>query len=198
MTSLFLAICTYDNGRDSDENVQCRLDKALATTSWLNVFPDTHLWNLDRGWSDHAPIKLTRWRKTTNLALVKKPFRFEQIWVKEEECEEVIIGAWLSGSNFETKLEGCVASLKKWSGEKFGLIFWELKKKRKKLKRLNGNSLSTAQIESMRVLLREIEELVKHEEMYWQQRSRAPGLADIYGSKYEVFPSESFNWKAEK
>lgn len=48
----------YDNGRGLEENVQCRLDRALVTSSWLALFPDSHLWHLDRVWSDHSPNKL--------------------------------------------------------------------------------------------------------------------------------------------
>ncbi|XP_057250759.1 uncharacterized protein LOC130591452 [Beta vulgaris subsp. vulgaris] len=169
---------TYDNGRELQDNVQCRLDRALVTTSWSNLFLDAHLWNLDREWSDHAPIKLTLWRRDSVQQLGGKPFRFEQIWASEAECEEVIAGAWLYGANLETKVEACAANLKKWSGRKFGPIFRELKKKRKKLKKLNGAQLSASQLESRRGLLREIEILSQHEERYWQQRSRALWLAD--------------------
>ena len=158
---------TYDNGRELEDNVQSRLDRALVTTSWSNIFSDALLWNLDREWSDHAPIKLSLWKGDRRQQWGDKPFRFEQFWSSEEECEGVIEGAWLFGANLETKMESCAANLKKWSGEKFGPIFRQLKKKRKKLQKLNGAQLSADQLVQRRVLLREIESLAQHEERYW-------------------------------
>lgn len=64
----------YDNGREFAE--ECSMQ------AWL--------WNLDWEWSDHAPIKLTLWRLDCMQHLGDKPFRFEQIWTSEVECERVI------------------------------------------------------------------------------------------------------------
>lgn len=169
---------TYDNGRDSAENIQCRLDRALVTTPWMTMFPEAHLWNLDREWSDHSPLKLTLWKTSGVGTLGVKPFRFEQMWTTEEECEGIIKEAWAYGASCETKLEECATQLQKWSGVKFGPTFRELRKKRKQVKKLNGGNLPGAQIEQRKKLLREIDVLVKHEEAYSKQRSRNFWLAE--------------------
>lgn len=103
---------TYDNGRELEENIQCRLDRALATLTWRELFPDGHLWHLDREWSDHAPSKLTFWKPRIEPRLGPKPFRFEQYWTSEGECEGVIENAWLGGATLPAKLELCAADLK--------------------------------------------------------------------------------------
>lgn len=72
---------TYDNGREGVENVQCRLDRALVTEGWMELFPEGHLRHIDREWSDHAPIFLSLWRAEGGGGLGEKPFRFEQLWV---------------------------------------------------------------------------------------------------------------------
>lgn len=66
----------------------------------------------------------------------------------------------------------CATNLSSWSSNKFRPIFRELRKK------LNGSRVSAEQRERRRKLLRGIEDLVKHEEVYWRQRSRALSLAE--------------------
>ncbi|XP_021721937.1 uncharacterized protein LOC110689456 [Chenopodium quinoa] len=51
-------------------------------------------------------------------------------------------------------------------------------KDRKKLQKLNRGGLTASQIEQRRSLLRDIEGLIKHEELYWRQRSRVSWLAE--------------------
>lgn len=169
---------TYDNGRELAENRQTRLDRAFATDEWFTSFPEAHLYNLDREWSDHAPIKLTLWRQKGRMALGEKPFRFEQFWVAEEECEGVIENAWRGGYSLDSKLAMCTDNLKAWSEDKFCPIFRELKKKRRALRKLNKGGLSRDEGEKRRSLVRDIEGLVRHEEAYWRQRSRVLWLKE--------------------
>lgn len=70
---------TYDNGSEAPENVQCGLDRALVTTDWLTIFSNAHVWNLNREWSGHAPIKLTINKNDHGAQLGEKPFQFKQI-----------------------------------------------------------------------------------------------------------------------
>lgn len=163
---------TYDNGREEGDNIQCRLDRALAITEWVTIFPDSDLWHIEREWSDHAPIKLSLWNAEDRGGLGSKPFRFEQIWATESSCESVIENAWRSGITLKEKLEGCAGDLREWGAKKFGPVFKALKKKRRALARLNKGGLSARQVEQRRYLLREISELITLEERYWKQRSR--------------------------
>ncbi|XP_074296923.1 uncharacterized protein LOC141627587 [Silene latifolia] len=47
---------TYDNGQAGSNNRQCRLDRAMVTGRWLDLFPFSKLFHFNREWSDHAPI----------------------------------------------------------------------------------------------------------------------------------------------
>lgn len=96
----------------------------------------------------------------------------------DESCEGVVGNAWLGGQNLETKLSSCAAGLKEWSENIFGATFRELRRKRRKLKKLNRGGLASTQIEQRRLLLRDIAGLVQHEEAYWRQRSRVLWLAE--------------------
>lgn len=129
---------TYDNSRELEDNVQCQLDRAFPTLMWRELFHESHLWHLDREWSDHAPIKLTLLRDKFETKFGSKPFRFEQLWVSEEECEGIIENACIGGSTLNMKMEMCAIDLLERNKNKFGKIFADLRKKRKQLIKLNS------------------------------------------------------------
>ncbi|XP_074271629.1 uncharacterized protein LOC141595561 [Silene latifolia] len=88
---------TYDNGQAEKDNRQSRLDRALCNEAWSNCFPRAKLIHLDREWSDHAPIKLLLNRRDERESRGQRLFRFEQIWVGEEGCEDTIRNTWDEG-----------------------------------------------------------------------------------------------------
>ncbi|XP_074322731.1 uncharacterized protein LOC141659702 [Apium graveolens] len=49
---------TWERGRDTDDWMEIRLDRALTNESWLNYFPLAKLYNLDGAPSDHSVILL--------------------------------------------------------------------------------------------------------------------------------------------
>lgn len=122
---------TYDNGQGGDDNVQCRLDRALVNDEWFGVFDMARGINLDREWSDHAPIKVVLSESGEDSQKKgERPFRFEQVWAEEGKCEEIIEGAWLvGGPTVPQKIGFCSEDLKAWSDKEFGQNFRELRKK---------------------------------------------------------------------
>lgn len=92
--------------------------------------------------------------------------------MEDDECEGIVENAWLGERDMESKLGMCAEDLKSWSEEKFGVVFRELKSKRKKLRRFNKGGLTATQPEQRRSLVRDIAGLVAHEEVYWKQRFR--------------------------
>ncbi|KAK9689068.1 hypothetical protein RND81_09G033200 [Saponaria officinalis] len=170
---------TYDNGQEGKANRQSRLDRAMATEAWLEVYPYARLHHLDREWSDHAPIKLYLDARIEMDRGKEKFFRFEQIWVGEDGCEEAIKRAWgdEDGELFAT-LTRCTSELNKWKGINIGKILRELRPKRKRLKRLNECTRTATAIMERRKIVKEIAILLKQEETFWRQRSRALWLKD--------------------
>ncbi|XP_074298024.1 uncharacterized protein LOC141628826 [Silene latifolia] len=91
---------TYDNGQAGADNRQSRIDRAMVTNEWAKLFPYAKLIHLEREWSDHAPIKVVLDAHSNSSRMKRKLFRFEQIWVGEDGCEEAIQRAWEAG-NFD-------------------------------------------------------------------------------------------------
>ncbi|XP_074306100.1 uncharacterized protein LOC141641331 [Silene latifolia] len=164
---------TFDNGQAGTANRQCRLDRALCSEAWLDLFPYAKLFNLDRELSDHAPVKLDFDRREIG-GRTRSQFRFEKIWVGEEGCEDAVIkGVERGNGDLASSLRGCANELQAWKKINIGKINRSLEVKRRQLARLNEGDRSEEAMTRRRKLIAEIAGLYKQEEQYWRQRSRA-------------------------
>ncbi|KAK9671644.1 hypothetical protein RND81_12G044500 [Saponaria officinalis] len=163
------------------EGLQSRLDRAMGNEAWMDLFPRAKLFHLTREGSDHAPIKLAC-KTLYNLHLSQpklKLFRFEQIWVGEDGCEETIHRAWeANNGDLMQNLRECSRELQAWKGTSIGKIVKELHTKRRRLRRLNGGGRSKAAVGERKRVVKEINHLLRHEDLFWRQRSRALWLKE--------------------
>ncbi|XP_074305315.1 uncharacterized protein LOC141640411 [Silene latifolia] len=137
---------TYDNGQVGEANRQCRLDRAMGNEAWFDLFPYAKLKHLTREWSDHASIKLWLERRDTQRGR-KKLFRFEQVWVGEDGCEEAIKKAWNSeGADMLEKLHTCGDELMAWKGVSIGKLLHDIQRKRRRLQILNEGERSSDKV----------------------------------------------------
>ncbi|XP_074303359.1 uncharacterized protein LOC141637839 [Silene latifolia] len=170
---------TFDNGQAGDANRQCRLDRAMVNGGWSDKFPYAKLLHLDREWSDHAPIKVLFNGRGESEGRAPKMFRFEQIWVGQDGCEEAVKRAWeVDNRELLNSLQRCATELKEWKGGTIGKVMRDLQKKRKRLKFLNEGRRSAREVEERRKIVHEIADLLRQEETFWRQRSRALWLRD--------------------
>jgi hypothetical protein len=79
---------TWIKSRGSPIVIQERFDRAMANSAWLMMYPNVKLLNLLASHSDHSPILLQ------NSPMVRHgktySFRFENMWLKEEDIKEVV------------------------------------------------------------------------------------------------------------
>ena len=110
-----------------------KTDRAVATTDWLDMFPTTKVVHLECGSSDHKPLIIQL--KGIQLKQ-RRPWRFEQMWLDDTRCNEVVELAWRR--NFlrnliiqvEGKIKECQVKFKQWSRVSFGSINRSLKGKK--------------------------------------------------------------------
>ncbi|XP_074292303.1 uncharacterized protein LOC141619181 [Silene latifolia] len=109
----------------------------------------------------------------------KKLFRFDQIWLREDGCEEAIRMAWEqdSGGIIEN-LAQCSKALQEWKEISIGKVLRDLQNKRNKLRKLNEGCRSRWAVRERKKVVKEIANLLKQEETFWRQRSRALWLRD--------------------
>ena len=64
-----------------------RLDRGVATTDWLDKYLAAQVKVLECGSSDHKPLLIHPNRVPTKL---KKPWRFEQVWLEDDGCHDTV------------------------------------------------------------------------------------------------------------
>ncbi|MCI22919.1 hypothetical protein A2U01_0044097, partial [Trifolium medium] len=98
---------TWTNGREGDENIQCRLDRAMATEGFINRYTPINVNHLGRFRPDHAAVAVClEANPADDRRKIVYVFRFEEVWSKNDRCENLIQQNWArTGGNFEDKLE---------------------------------------------------------------------------------------------
>ena len=73
------------------EVIQERLDHCFCNGEWLQNFPDSKVTNFPIINSDHG-LMLLDTKNTSHF--VRRPYRFEEMWMSHPQCEEIIKQAW--------------------------------------------------------------------------------------------------------
>ena len=84
---------TWNNGREKDDYVQERLDRACATTKWRDKLSHSHVTHLQAAYFDHIPILITT-QSQRQTRKKKIPQRFEERWATHPDYGNVIQMAW--------------------------------------------------------------------------------------------------------
>ena len=74
-----------------------RLDRGLATNDLLMKFPEVRIHHLSFDSSDHCPLWIIPY--ALEVALVPKLFRFEEMWLSDLGCSNVVEAIWSSDVN---------------------------------------------------------------------------------------------------
>ncbi|XP_073136770.1 uncharacterized protein [Henckelia pumila] len=172
---------TWVNCRHLGGLIFARLDRFVGNFGWRMLYPTARSSALDFYHSDHRPIyldlgsssSLEKWQCSNRV------IRFESFWSRGSECEGVIAEAWQSFNcelDFMAKLQLCSSTLQQWALRKFKSIPRQLKKKQTKLASLRTHERWNNDMDYIKELEIEIEDLSSQEEMYWRQRSRVDWL----------------------
>lgn len=73
---------TWDNRREGDQNVKARLDRGLATDTFLDIYREVKVWNVQTTISDHSCL-VVEYLNHTNRRRKKKNFRYENMWQRD-------------------------------------------------------------------------------------------------------------------
>lgn len=105
---------TWEKSRGTSEWVKLRLDRAMATNRWLEIYSEAQLFNLEISTSDHSPILLETDRSV--IMNVSRRFKFENAWLRESMCKEIVMSCWESkeGLDYNQKIADCQRRLGVW------------------------------------------------------------------------------------
>jgi hypothetical protein len=116
---------TWSNKRQNHHLIKERLDRGIANSQWVHLFPHYVVLHLPAQLSDHNPILLDS--SPFDLTL-PRPFRFEEFWTFDASCNSVISRAWVKKFQGSCafillkKLKATKSALKFWNSQHFGNI----------------------------------------------------------------------------
>jgi hypothetical protein len=169
----------------SNSSSWSRLDRFLVSTEWDLRYPDLMQKKLTRVCSDHAPIILCGGIRQDG----KRPFKFENMWLKEEGFVEKVRRWWGSFSFWGSpsfvlakKLRALKGEIKRWSIEEFGNVEARNKAWVEELKLLDrfeeDRGLFEEEKERRRFLTIDLEASLLQEKISWRQKSRVRWLKE--------------------
>ncbi|CAJ2638124.1 unnamed protein product [Trifolium pratense] len=171
---------TWSNGRQNEENIQCRLDRTLVTIDFQNRFSPIRVVHLPRYGSDHAALMILL---ENHESLYKKKrhklFRFEQVWTKDDRCEDEVRRVWHKAETMCVAKLGSIKQLDKvFEDYQISNVRKEIKSIEEELKEFNAWAANPEEITRYKDREKRHGELLQIEEIIWRQRSRAVWLKE--------------------
>ena len=136
---------TWTNKRPGDANTKLRLDRAVATNGWIEIFQVSNVVHLLPHASDHIPIaiQVQKFRQKHR----KADFKFEESWLLWDECEDRVQQAWSLASSGDSglvavhaKIRVCGDDLKVWGDTRTRPEEEKIKSLQNRLEIINRNN----------------------------------------------------------
>jgi len=133
--------------------VKSRINRVLVSKEWLELWPNSQQFVLNRSISDHCAVIL----KEVLVDWGPKPFGFLDVWMKDSSFKEFVSSSWsaykVTGGGifvFKEKLKKLKADLKVWNREVFGDVNQASKEIQKRLDELDSRNDEDGLMESER------------------------------------------------
>nr|XP_023911306.1 uncharacterized protein LOC112022914 [Quercus suber] len=144
-----------------------RLDRGLSNHDWFMKFSGTKIHHLHSDSFDHSPLWITL--DGLDISSFSKPFRFEEMWLSDRGCSDIVEAVWLSREDegdhdhVIRKIDKCGKELRIWNRNCFGNVRMVLSRKRKELKEAEKVAMRSGNNQQVRDLKKEIDDLVDKE-----------------------------------
>ncbi|XP_062113338.1 uncharacterized protein LOC133824468 [Humulus lupulus] len=162
---------TWEMGFGTNRWVEVRIDRALSSHSWLHMFPMAELFNLEFSTSDHSPLLLDP--IFTQSSPQEKKFRFENAWLREPVCQQIVSDIWDSCIDRDIlgKLAHYGQVLGSWGKEVTGNFNHRIHLCKKKLSRLKGRR-DVGAVQRYKEEQQKLYEALTQKEIFWRKRSK--------------------------
>lgn len=151
----------------------------MANEDWMEYYPNNSLSHLDYFHSDHRVLDLSfqKLELTTPNKKKRSRFRFENMWIREPECKEIVKSNWKTINQQAlmstiSNIEQCSKQLILWNQAKFGSLAKEIKDTHHQLAQLHNDRERVVTTGELRATELKLNELLLKEEIFWKQRSR--------------------------
>ena len=166
--------------------MECKLDRVLCNSKWLDFWEQSDCYTLPRHFSDHNPLVL---QFIDNAHRGPRPFRFMKMWTEHEDFKNFVEEKWKSynplGCNMfilTAKLRSLKKDLKIWNRNVFGNIHERVDKAKKELENIqlllsnSGFSEDLFQLETN--AHNELFSALQSQTTFYKERSRAKWLQE--------------------
>uniref|UniRef100_A0A803QI10 RNase H type-1 domain-containing protein n=1 Tax=Cannabis sativa TaxID=3483 RepID=A0A803QI10_CANSA len=163
---------TWERGSGTTSWTEVRLDGALASLSWLDNFLIAKLFNLHASSPDHCLIFLDPIIR--NIFNGVKHFRFENTWLREPYCLQVVRDCWHEYSTLpiQSKISKCGDILVAWVIKEItGNFKQQIAACKNSIRHLKGKN-DHVSVDAHRNAEKELFELLTKKEVFWRQRSK--------------------------
>lgn len=162
---------TWERGHGTRDWIEIRLDRALVSNLFLNVFKNVQLTNLEISTSDHCPILLEP-MLMPNMLHVKR-FRFGNAWLREPMCQQIVEETWRlnKGCSLQEKISKCSETLMVWGKEITGSFKTRIKRCKHIMKTLKGRHDADS-ITQYQEASKQLTKTYTQKEVFWKQRSK--------------------------
>lgn len=143
----------------------------------MNLFKNAKLTNLEVTTSDHTPLLLEPYSYEYQRPV--KRFRFENAWMREPMCGQLVAEAWSesSGKTLTDKISFCASKLEVWGSSITGCFKDRINQSKQVLKKLKGRK-DAASIVKIKEEKQKLEEAYVQKEIFWRQRSKQMWLKE--------------------
>ncbi|XP_057249396.1 uncharacterized protein LOC130590838 [Beta vulgaris subsp. vulgaris] len=171
---------TWERGRSSNTRVRERLDRFVATSDWLELFPQATVTHLLRYKSDHCPIVVRLSPRRKHQGAGRRGFKFETAWLLEEGCERTVKEAWEQGAgkNVVARIEEVAGGLLRRSGKSLNNLAKQVEQTEKALKVAQQRRITQDSCMECNNLETKLDDLISKQEAYWYLRSRVSEVRD--------------------
>ncbi|XP_021742793.1 uncharacterized protein LOC110708878 [Chenopodium quinoa] len=171
---------TWERGRKVRTRVRERLDRFVASSSWMHIYPRASVEHLLKFCSDHAPIVLKLTPKAKKRQKRTKSFKFETAWLFDNTCETVVREAWHSDEEYDVlgKLGATSVRLAGWSKDKFDALGKQIEEAEFALKLVQQERITEESCDRSAHLEQTLDDLHRKYEAYWFLRSQVLEVRD--------------------
>ncbi|KAL3635329.1 hypothetical protein CASFOL_019876 [Castilleja foliolosa] len=165
---------TWTNKRSGIDNIQQRLDRGVANSEWITMFPRASILHLPQVGSDHSPIVLS----TAPEPKLKTPFKFEIMWLDDFSCYDIVSDSWIkkvTGSppfRLHTKIQNVKQDLKDWNTNHFGNCHTKTKDIQGHLSHIQLQDKTDINLNLEKSLLMELDTWLCRTETLWRQKEK--------------------------
>ncbi|XP_066373852.1 uncharacterized protein [Miscanthus floridulus] len=174
---------TWDNRQGDGHNVKVRLDRGLASDSFLDLFREVKIWHVQTTISDHCCL-VAECMEHSSSRRRKKNFRYENMWQRDPSYMALIRDAWDQNlgagglGEMQMTLRGGQSRLQTWEKDVFGSVRKSLAALRRELEVERGRLIGCGLSRKEKQLVARISELLSREEVMEKQRARMEWLSD--------------------